>query len=191
MGMLGVYMGIEEEDLQKLINMENDDIIETLEELECDIYNIDKLWDGLHFLLTGNASSNSSENNKLSEAIVGIHNVSKDVDFITNIINNELPKIIKTQESVSIDKAEDMDYISYIQNNELPGIIKAMEDVNINELKETFEPLLFKKNKIYPKIWEENKKDILFDELIQEFNGLLNFYKQSFEKGLNIIFSIY
>jgi hypothetical protein len=77
-----------------------------------------------------------------------------------NIINNELPRIINI-ESISMDKAKDVDYILYIKNNELPGIIKAMENVNINELKETFRPVIFKKNKIYPEIWEENKKDII------------------------------
>jgi hypothetical protein len=101
------------------------------------------------------------ENNKLSMAIVGVYN------FETN----------------------DFDFVSHIPNEILKEIINAMENINTDELKNTFEPSIYRENNIKPNIWEDNKKEELYKELIKEFVGLLSFYRESFKKGLNIIFT--
>lgn len=55
MGMLGVYMLADEATMNKLTD--EDDLFEAVEEYgdeeSTETYDIDKLWDGLHFLLTG------------------------------------------------------------------------------------------------------------------------------------------
>ncbi|MDR0524544.1 MAG: YfbM family protein, partial [Spirochaetaceae bacterium] len=144
MGLLGVYMTVDQNTLDNLKKIDGDELVEELDELEetNEIYNIDKLWDGLHFLLTGVSANSPIEGNKLSEAIVGINVFETDDDY----------------------------FVSYTEKDKLLEIYNAMKDVNIKELEEEFDPRIFKKNKIYPKIWEIDKKDELFRELINEYN---------------------
>jgi hypothetical protein len=165
MGMLGVYIMIDEKTLDGMMKLDGKGLFEKINELEETVekYSIDKLYDGLHCLLTGVSASTPIENDKLSEAVVGVH------VFDTN----------------------DDDYITCTENDELPEIIKALENVNIKELEEKFDPKILKKKKIYPNIWETDRKDELFKELINEYNGLLDFYKKAFEKNMHIIFSVF
>jgi hypothetical protein len=165
MGMLGVYMMVDQDTLNELKKFDGDELCEELDKLEetNEIYNIDKLWDGLHFLLTDSSANSPIEGNKLSEAIVGIN----------------------------VFETDDEDFVSYIEKNELPEIYNALKNVNIKILKDKFDPKIFKKRKIYPQIWEADKKDELFKELMEAYNGLLDFYKNALEKNVNIIFSVF
>jgi len=168
MGMLGSYMMIDELTLGSLIGLENDDLFEKIEELneseEIECYDIDKLWDGLHFLLTGKSASNPIDGNKLSEAIVG-----------TYVFNED----------------ENADFISYTKQEHLSEMIHSLKDININKLKSNFNLAKFRKAKIYPNIWLDDQKDSLFDELIQEYKNVLNFYEKAVEKKANVVVSIY
>jgi hypothetical protein len=167
MANIGVYMMIDKNTLADIMKLEGDKFVEKLDELEetSNIYTIDKLWDGLHFLLTGVSASTPVEGDRLSEAIVGIH----------------------------VFKANDDYFIACIENDELPEIIEALENVNIQELEKKFDPNLFKKKKIYPymHIREIDKHGGMFKELISEYNGLLSFYKKALEKNAYIIFSVF
>lgn len=53
MGMLAQYMAVDNKILNKMLEMDNEKIIDEIEELsedeKCDICDIDKMWDGLHF----------------------------------------------------------------------------------------------------------------------------------------------
>lgn len=165
MGMLGIYMMVDQETLDDLKKLDSDDLIEKLDELEetNEIYDIDKLWDGLHFLLTGVSANSPVEGNKLSEAIVGINVFETDDDY----------------------------FIGYTEKDELPGIYSAMKSVNIKELEEKFDPRILEKKKIYPNIWDAGKKEELFKELINEYHDLLDFYNMALKKGMHVIFSIF
>ena len=165
MGFIGVYMMVDENTLDSMMKLDGDALFEKVNELEetNEKYTMDKLWDGLHFLLTGVSASKPIDGNKLSEAIVGVH------VFDTN---------------------ED-DFIACIENHELTEIVKALENVNKKELEQKFDPILLKKKKIYPNIWEKDKKDELFIELMNEHNGLLKFYKKALEKNQHIIYSVF
>ena len=48
-----------------------DDVEEAQENENLEICDIDKMWDALHFLLTGKSASEPIEDNLISEAIVG------------------------------------------------------------------------------------------------------------------------
>jgi len=165
MGLLGIYMMIDENTLTDMMKLDSDGIFEKVNELEetNETYDIDKLWDGLHFLLTGVSASSPIEDNELSEAIVGVH-------------------VFDTDEE---------NYIAYIENDKLGEIVKALENVNINNLEQNFNPKILKKKEIYPNIWENNRKDELFKELLNEYNGLSAFYKNALEKNANIIYSVF
>jgi len=169
MGLLGQYMMVNEQTLKQLVELENDDLLDAIEELNEDeqneIYDIDKMWDGLHFLLTGESASQPIEGDKLSEAIVGI-----------NVFNAE---------------DENADFIAYTKLNDLPEIITTLKGVDVNKLRENFNLLSFRKAKIYPNIWDDEEKDSLFEELIQEYKNILNFYEKAYVKNTHIIVSIY
>lgn len=63
----------DEATIERLSN--DEDLFEAVEEYGDEsttiAYDIDKLWDGLHFLLTGVSAQETIENDPLSEAIVG------------------------------------------------------------------------------------------------------------------------
>lgn len=165
--MLAQYMAVDNKIFNSMLKMNNEEIIDKIEELseneQCDICDIDKMWDGLHFLLTGKSASEPIENNKLSEAVVG-----------TDIF----------------DENED-DFLAYIKSEELKAIIDVMEKTNIDELLTKYNMNDFKNAKIYPNIWEKEEEVNIYDELIFCFESMLDFYKKCNKENMNIIVSIY
>lgn len=168
MGMIGQYMMINNQTFRSLVDLENDDLIEMIEELsedqENEIYDIDKLWDGLHFLLTGISACQPIEGNKLSEAIVGV-----------KVFNDD----------------EDADFISYTMTEDIQEIVTALNNVDVEKLRLNFDLSKFRKAKIYPDIWKDKEKESLLDELIQEYEKTLNFYTKALGEKAHVIVSIY
>ncbi|GLC32560.1 YfbM family protein [Clostridium omnivorum] len=168
MGLIGQYMMINDQTFGSLVNIENDDLIEIIEELsedeENEVYDIDKLWDGLHFFLTGISACQPIAGNKLSEAIVGV-----------KVFNN----------------AEDADFIAYTMTEDLHGIVEALINVDVENLRLNFDLSKFRKSKIYPNIWRDNEKESLIDELMQAYKNILNFYTRALERKAHVVISIY
>ena len=83
MGMRACYMEVNEDQLQQLLD--NDNLLEDIEELsdeeEHNEIDIDKMWDVLHFLLTGISATEPIEDDPLSELIAG-EIVADEEDFI-------------------------------------------------------------------------------------------------------------
>ncbi len=128
---------------------------------------IGKTWDALHFLLTGITAGEPIYDNKLSEAIVGVHNFH-------------------------FFKADDP-FITGTENSELGEIIDAMEAIDFKEILNSFdyEEKTQAKNDIYPKgIWG-NPREALKEELNKDFENILKLYKKAKEKGHHIIVSIF
>lgn len=141
MGMLGVYMLADEATIERLSNDNN--LFEAVEEYgegsTTIAYDIDKLWDGLHFLLTGISAEEPIEDNPLSEAIVG----TKDFDC--------------------------EDFIAYTMPNHIKEIVDALNKVNIEALIENMDLSKFRKAKIYPNIWVKKDEEQLKAELKKSF----------------------
>lgn len=169
MGLSGQYMMVDVVKLKSLLELENDDLFEEIEELNNDaeikLYDIDKMWDGLHYLLTGVSASQPIEGDKLSESIVGV-----------NLFNSE---------------DDNSDFIAYTQLVDLPKIIEALTNVDLDKLRTEFNPSSFSKAEIYPDIWADEEKEDLFDELVEHYTNLLSFYKKALEEKANVIVSIY
>lgn len=165
MGMIAEYLMVNEETLNSLMGLNNEDLTNKLFELEgLESIDIDKIWDALHYFLTRVSASNPIENDKLSEAIVGIH------DF-------------------NIDE-EDADFITCIKNSELAEIISAIEGINFDKLAHDFDTKLLKKNKVYPNgIWEDGKEQLL-EEFRNALREILDFYKKALDTRHHIIVSI-
>lgn len=107
----------DEATIERLSN--DEDLFEAVEEYGDEsttiAYDIDKLWDGLHFLLTGVSAQETIENNPLSEAIVG-----------TKIFDCE-------------------DFIAYTYPNHIKDIVDALNKADIEVLIESMDLSKFRK----------------------------------------------
>ena len=163
MGMLGVYMLADEATIERLSN--DDDLFEAVEEYgdqETTIaYDIDKLWDGLHFLLTDVSAEEPIEGNFLSEAIVG-----------TDVFDCE-------------------DFIAYTIPSHIKEIIDALNKVDIEALIGNMDLSKFRKAKIYPNIWVKKDEELLKAELKKEFLNLRAFYENALNSQTGVLVSIY
>ncbi|SHK73446.1 protein of unknown function [Clostridium cavendishii DSM 21758] len=167
MSMICDYLKVDKKTLNEFRNLDIDEIIEEIENLsenDEDIYSVDKLWDGLHFLLVGSSATDRIEDNPLSQAIMGVKTFSP---------------------------SDEDGYIAYIESKDLDSIVKALKDVNIEELKNRFNIEEFRNNEIYPDIWREDEKLELFEELANEYKNIIEFYESALENKQQIVVSIY
>lgn len=83
MGMIANYRYINDQYLHQMksFNAEEDDQFEIVEEEEL-LLDIDKMWDVLHFVLTGVGTSNPSENDPLSVAVLGVTPLENVAEYI-------------------------------------------------------------------------------------------------------------
>ena len=74
MGMIANYQSTTDIELEKFMCL--DDVEEAQDNENLEICDIDKMWDALHFLLTGKSAGEPIKDNLISEAIVGQFNIS-------------------------------------------------------------------------------------------------------------------
>ena len=160
MGMLAQYMAVDNKILNKMLEMDNEKIIDEIEELsedeKCDICDIDKMWDGLHFLLTGKSAARVIKDSKLSEAVVG-----------TAVFDTEMKMRF---------------FQHYIKADELPAIVNALENIEIKDMIKNTLWMISNNHKIYPNIWKKEDEADIYDELTFCFEGMLDFYKKCCKK---------
>ena len=162
MGMCAIYQEVKKEDFKKLL--ESDDFFETIEELEekdgTELCDIDKMWDALHFLLTGlSAIYGAPEDNLLSEFIIGSESFNDEAE--------EFARYIPTEKVIEIDK--------------------KLNETNFQDYLKNFDMNIFKENNIYPNIWDYiDEKEEIMKELSEHFENLKNFYNKV-AKNKNIV----
>ncbi|MBD9516442.1 YfbM family protein [Pseudomonas sp. PDM22] len=133
MGIQAVYLSVDDAALKRLGEAPAEellDLVEALEEADCPQVGLDKLWDGLHFLLTGVSASSPIEGNPLSEAVVGVQVFDCD------------------------------DFIACTRSEELPAIVAALDTVSIDEALAAADFARFRKAKLYPKIWTDDPSQL-------------------------------
>lgn len=167
MGMIAEYLMIDEETLQSLLKLDSEELSDELFDIEESekfrSIDIDKLWDVLHYFLTGVSASDPIEGDKLSEAVVGVHNFHLDPDA---------------------------DFITYTKNEELNAIIIALDQIDFKKQAEVFDLIALQQNEIYPKgIWEENRTELL-EELELALKNSIEFYKSALVTKHHVIVSI-
>ncbi|MDO4777954.1 MAG: YfbM family protein [Tissierellia bacterium] len=166
MGMYANYMYISDEDLKEIKNLDKDEIfekVEDMDETEELAVNIDKMWDVMHFVLTGVDSSEPIRNNALSEAIVGV------------------------------DSIEDIsEFIAYTDKSRVREIVLALQNFDFKKAMGNFNMKACKKAELYPNIWEyEEEAEEIKEELAEYFENMKNFYKKILEKQGNVLVTIY
>lgn len=168
MGIIANYQYLSDNNLQELKSFyaEEDDIFEEVEDWNDEaeiLLDIDKMWDALHFVLTGVSCIEPIKNNPLSEAVVGVF---------------------------SIDGIEE--YISYIEKSRIKDIVFALDNFDIEKALETFSMKECKEAELYPDIWDyEEETDEIKEEIMDYFQNMKDFYKQVSEEDGNVLVTIY
>ena len=168
MGIIANYQYLSDANLQELKSFyaEEGDIFEEVEDWNDEaeiLLDIDKMWDALHFVLTGVSCIEPIKNNPLSEAVVGVF---------------------------SIDGIEE--YISYIEKSRIKDIVFALDNFDIEKALETFSMEECKEAELYPNIWGyEEETDEIKEEIMDYFQEMKDFYKQVLEEDGNVLVTIY
>ncbi|MDR3802477.1 MAG: DUF1877 family protein, partial [Veillonella sp.] len=87
MGLIANYSCLSDVNLKELKAMgsEEEEILESVEEWNDDdelLLDIDKMWDVLHFVLTGVGTDHKDSNNPLSQAVLGVMAVEDISDYV-------------------------------------------------------------------------------------------------------------
>ena len=168
MGIIANYQYLSDTNLQELKSFyaEEDDIFEEVEDWNDEaeiLLDIDKMWDALHFVLTGVSCIEPIKNNPLSEAVVGVF---------------------------SIDGIEE--YISYIEKSRIKDIVFALDNFDIEKALKIFSMKECKEAELYPDIWDyEEETDEIKEEIMGYFQNMKDFYKQVLEEDGNVLVTIY
>ena len=162
MGMIANYQSTTDTELEKFMCL--DDVEELQESEDIEICDIDKMWDALHFLLTGKSASEPIEDNLISEAIVGQFNISGE---------------------------EIQEFISGTKTDRVKEIAKALQELDFETYIDKFDMSAFSQNDIYPDIWGyEDEADLIKDDLRNSFENLKKFYEKMAEQERAVLVSI-
>ena len=163
MGMIANYQSTTDIELEKFMCF--DDVEEAQENENVEICDIDKMWDALHFLLTGKSAGESIKDNLISEAIVGQFNISGE---------------------------EIEEFISGTKSDRVKEIAKALQELDFETYIDKFDMNAFRQNDIYPNIWEyEDEADDIKDDLRTSFESLKKFYEKMAAQESAVLVSIY
>lgn len=166
MGMYANYQFLSDEDLRQLKNLDEDEIFEEVEEWNEDaevLLDIDKMWDVLHFVLTGVESGKPIEGNPLSEAVVGVTSLEEVSEFVAYTEKERVREILSALESFDFEK--------------------AMENFSMEECN---------KAKLYPDIWDDEEEgEEIKEELTEHFENMKEFYQKILELDGNVLVTIY
>ena len=167
MGLIANYSCLSDVNLKELKSMgsEEEEILESVEEWNDDdelLLDIDKMWDVLHFVLTGVGTDHKDDNNPLSQAVLGITAV----------------------EEIS-------DYLAYTEHDKLADIVAALERFDMEEALESFDMAACKEAELYPNIWDyDEEEEEIRDELLHDFEQMKVFYKKVLEAKGHVLVSI-
>ena len=167
MGIIANYQYLSDENLNKLKSLygKEDEVFEKVEDCNEEdkiLLDIDKMWDVMHFVLTGVSSDDAVKNSPLSEAVLG---------------------------ECRIEDVEE--YISYTEKSRIKDIVVALENFDIDQAMENFSMEECKKANLYPDIWDfEEEADEIEEEIMDYFQNIKDFYNKILESNANVMVSI-
>lgn len=167
MGIIANYKYLSDKNLNELKDFytENGDTIIDIEEDDRDLeilLDLDKMWDALHFVLTGASASEPIKDNRFSEAVLGIS---------------------------PIEEVEE--YVAYTEKSRIKDIVLALDNFDIEKAMESFSMEKCKKANIYPNIWDyEEESEEIEEELMDYFQNMKDFYKKILEAKGNVLVTI-
>lgn len=167
MGIIANYRYLSDKNLNKLKDYyrENGETTPDIEENSRDLeilLDLDKMWDALHFVLTGVSASEPIKDNRFSEAVLGIS---------------------------PIEEVEE--YVAYTEKSRIKEIVLALDNFDIEKAMESFSMEECKKANIYPDIWNyEEESEEIEEELMDYFQNMKDFYKKILEAKGNVLVTI-
>lgn len=164
MGMIANYRYINDQYLHQMksFNAEGDDQFEVVEEEAELLLDIDKMWDVLHFVLTGVGTSNPSGNDPLSVAVLGVTPL----------------------ENVA-------EYIAYTEKSRVSEICSALENFDMEEAMAHFSMQACKNADLYPDIWDyDDEEEEIIEEICEYFQAMKEFYQKILELNGNVMVTI-
>ena len=107
MGLIANYSCLSDVNLKELKAMgsEEEEILESVEEWNDDdelLLDIDKMWDVLHFVLTGVGTDHKDDKNPLSQAVLGVMAVEDISDYVAYTEHNYLANIVTALEQFDL-----------------------------------------------------------------------------------------
>ena len=168
MGLIANYNCISDESLKELkgLGSSKKDLFETVEEWSDEdelLLDIDKMWDVLHFVLTGVSTDHRIDDNPLSQAVLGVTSI------------------------------EDLsDYMAYTEHSQIADIVAALEQFDMEQALESFDMKACKEAELYPNIWDyDEEKDEIIEEILDYFEQMKGFYKKVLESTGHVMITIY
>ena len=110
MGLIANYSCLSDANLKELKAMgsEEEEILESVEEWNDEdelLLDIDKMWDVLHFVLTGVGTDHKDDKNPLSQAVLGVTAVEDISGYVAYTEHTNLANIVATIEQFEMDSA--------------------------------------------------------------------------------------
>lgn len=167
MGLIANYKYLSDKNLNELkaLYTENTESITDIEENKNDLeilLDLDKMWDALHFVLTGASASEPIKDNYFSEAVLGISHIEEVEDFI-----------------------------AYTEKSRIKDILLALDNFDMEKAMESFSMEECKKANIYPDIWDyEEESEEIEEELMDYFQNMKDFYRKILEANGNVLVTI-
>ena len=165
MGLIANYTCVSDANLKELkgLGSSEEDLFETVEECSDEdefLLDIDKMWDALHFVLTGVGADHRIDDNPLSQAVLG-------VTLIKNL----------------------SEYMAYTEHSQIADIVAALEQFDMEQALESFDMKACKEAELYPNIWDyDEEEEEIIDELLHDFEQMKVFYKKVLDtKGHAIV----
>lgn len=167
MGLIANYSCLSDANLKELKAMgsEEEEILESVEEWNDGdelLLDIDKMWDVLHFVLTGVGADHRIDDNPLSQAVLGVTSI----------------------ENLS-------EYMAYTEHSKIADILAALEQFDMEQALESFDMKACKEAELYPNIWDyDEEEEEIIDELLHDFEQMKVFYKKVLEAKGHALVSI-
>lgn len=167
MGLIANYNCISDESLKELkgLGSSEEDLFETVEEWSDEdelLLDIDKMWDVLHFVLTGVSADHRIDDNPLSQAVLGVTSI----------------------ENLS-------EYMAYTEYSQIADIVAALEQFDMEQALESFDMKACKEAKLYPNIWDyDDEKDEIIEEILDYFEHMKVFYKKVLDTKGHVVVTI-
>lgn len=122
---------------------------------------LDKMWHGLHWLLTPSKSKTTAPTSKI---IMGGKEIGQDIGY---------------------GKAR------YFSSAQVKEIAAQLANVKVTELRRRYQPKAMDKAEIYPNDWVEWERsgDVGIGELLGVFNDLLVFYKNAAKSNYAVVYA--
>lgn len=163
MSMIGNFLRVTPAELTSFLNdsslLEENVYEEESENGNPNLTDIDKSWDGILYLLTGETMHSG--------------------------YTHPLAKVIFSEQL--IDEEQDMGYgpAHYLTAEQVAEINLALKDISTEVLKQRFDPEKMMELEIYPTIWDE--RDGAFDYLNHYFKDVQQVFAEAVNKGQAII----